>query len=575
MVVAGMLAAACTSSDEAVTPTSSATTTILVPDAGSTTTLSGDTTDISVVSTFPPSATDDVPLGASFTGDDVFERDCDSQIHSTDAASEAALDRLGPLVLYGLSETHKLDADWLAPGVDGGLGIQKYVTQVDGDERVWLAVARASRSTASLIYDPLRWDGDIDDRLPLDAGDSVVRFDACGNPSGYTQYNGGLLVDGPACVTFEVYVGDSTEPPLIHVVPFGVPACWTPLTESPLSPRNGHSAVWTGDEVLFWGGSTDSGAFAKDGAAYDPDTGTWRAIAQIPSGGRLWHSAVWTGTEMIIWGGFGDSTITQGWAYDPTSDTWRTIADAPIESRWWGHSTTWTGTEMIIWGNRPIDRDEPAGVAYNPTTDSWRALPETPIDNRNWHSATWTGEEIVIWGGTVFVGGSDDFEYVNDGAAYNPTTDSWRSVPSSPIKGRWQHTAVWTGDTMIIWGGAATDQDRDALADGAAYNPETNTWTTIPPGPLDPRNEHAGLWTDQGMIIWGGHVRTSGSSWRQYADGAIYDSATETWTLIDPAPATGTITTTPSVWTGNRLLYWGHGNDFTTAGGATISPPTP
>jgi N-acetylneuraminic acid mutarotase len=535
----------------------------------------GDTTDASVVSTFPPSSAKDVPVGASFTGDDLFERGCDSQIHATDNAAEVALDRLGPLVLYGLSEAQTIDRDWLAADVDDGVGIQKYVTQVDGDEPVWLAVARTSRSTASLIYDPLRWDGDSENRLPLDAGDSVVRFDACGNPSGSTQYNGGLLVDGPACVTFEVYVGESIEPPLTLVVPFGVPACWTPLVESPLSPRNGHTAIWTGEEVLFWGGSTGPGAFAKDGAAYDADTETWRTFAQIPSGGRMWHSAVWTGTEMIIWGGFGDSTITQGWAYDPTSDKWRPIADAPIESRWLGHSTSWTGTEMIVWGNKRIDSEEPVGAAYNPATDSWRALPEPPISGRVSHSAAWTGEELIVWGGAVFVGGSEDFDYVNDGAAYNPTSDTWRSIATPPIEGRWRHTAVWTGDTMIIWGGAASDQDRDALADGAAYNPTSDTWTTIPPSPLDPRNEHAGFWTDQGMIIWGGHVRTSGSSWRQYADGATYNPATETWTLIDPAPATGTITTTPSVWAGNQLLYWGQGNDFRTPAGATIPLPIP
>ena len=74
---------------------------------------------------------------------------------------------------------------------------------------------------------------------------------------------------------------------------------------------------------------------------------------------------------------------------------------------------------------------------------------------------------------------------------------------------------------MIVWGGAASDDSGDARADGAAYNPEDDTWTTVPDSPLAPRNEHAAFWTDQEMIVWGGHERTSGSSWRQYADGAV------------------------------------------------------
>jgi len=360
------------------------------------------------------------------------------------------------------------------------------------------------------------------------------------------------------------------------------PAGWTLLPEWPLTARDGHSVVWTGREVVVWGGnvggdSTDPYAnpFANGGAAYNPAQRSWKTIAVAPIGGRLWHSAVWTGEEILIWGGFGDDEVTDAAAYDPATDSWRSVAASPIAPRWWGHSTTWTGTEMIIWGRRPINSDEPTGVAYTPRTDTWRDLPEAPIASRDWHSAVWTGDELIIWGGERSTSNGESVEYMNDGAAFNPISGTWRQLAPSPLAGRWQHTAVWTGEVMIIWGGAASDGTGDALADGAVYDPATDSWFPLPPGPLVARGGHTAFWTDQGMLIWGGEVRTSGSSWAQFADGAIFDPTSASWTPIVPASVTGTRDATPSVWTGDQLIYWGRGDDFEVTGGESLSLGAP
>ncbi len=126
----------------------------------------------------------------SFTAEDVFVRDCGLQIVAADAIADVHPDdQIGPLRLFGLRDAVRIHADQLTPSSIGELGVQKYVTTLDGDETVWLAVARKDRPYVSLIYDPKRWLGN-EVGLPLDAGDPVVRFDACGNSSGYTQYPG-------------------------------------------------------------------------------------------------------------------------------------------------------------------------------------------------------------------------------------------------------------------------------------------------------------------------------------------------------------------------------------------------
>jgi N-acetylneuraminic acid mutarotase len=80
---------------------------------------------------------------------------------------------------------------------------------------------------------------------------------------------------------------------------------WTLLPNSPIQGRVGNTTIWTGTEMIVWGGQNGSG-YLNDGARYNPATGNWWAIpASAPA--RVRHTAVWTGKEMIIFGGSGIS----------------------------------------------------------------------------------------------------------------------------------------------------------------------------------------------------------------------------------------------------------------------------
>ncbi len=70
-----------------------------------------------------------------------------------------------------------------------------------------------------------------------------------------------------------------------------------------------------------------------DGPLVTAARGTWATMAPFPLESRLDPSTLWTGTEMIVWGGhdrFGE-VFVDGAAYDPRTDTWRTIADYPFD----------------------------------------------------------------------------------------------------------------------------------------------------------------------------------------------------------------------------------------------------
>ena len=72
------------------------------------------------------------------------------------------------------------------------------------------------------------------------------------------------------------------------------------------SGRRGAAAAWSGSRLLLWGGETlraGSEVAAPYGLAYDPKVNRWTALPQAPLPGRDGPTAVWTGRQLIVWGG--------------------------------------------------------------------------------------------------------------------------------------------------------------------------------------------------------------------------------------------------------------------------------
>jgi hypothetical protein len=189
--------------------------------------------------------------------------------------------------------------------------------------------------------------------------------------------------------------------PLIEQAPFTTPELFTEiapgsmveLADAPIASRTLGAAVWTGTEMIVWGGTayepaTDNWTNLADGAAFDLANGTWRVIAPSPLSARRQSPAVWTGTEMIVWGGFigDDRRIHDGAAYNPTNDTWRMLPPLPfrLEAGIRIVSMVWTGSEAVISGDM-------GAAAYDPDTDSWRRLTDEDV----FGDPLWTGDSII------------------------------------------------------------------------------------------------------------------------------------------------------------------------------------
>ncbi len=334
---------------------------------------------------------------------------------------------------------------------------------------------------------------------------------------------------------------------------------WRAIPNAPLfRERQWSSAVWTGTEMLVWGGRSVIDDSEFDGARYDPATNIWAPMSTVGvPGERARHTAVWTGTEMIIWGGqgvnysYGAPVLSTGGRYRPRDDRWRlTRSSMPPASRVRGHSTVWTGTEMIVFGGiNDVQISGPtaykSGAAFDPLTSLWTALPTWPGSFVRDHSVVWTGSEFIVWGGW------QDGSPTSMGASYAPIDRRWTELPTSPIPtGRSRHAAVWTGRTMLVWGGDA--RIGAYLADGAEYDPSTQTWTMLPGSGLSARADQATAWTGTKMLVWGG-IGSTGA----VGDGALYDPQTRMWQSVTTNGAPSARSAVSSIWTGDRFLIWG------------------
>ena len=258
-----------------------------------------------------------------------------------------------------------------------------------------------------------------------------------------------------------------------------------------------HTAVWTGSEMIVWGGF--DGRDLADGGRYNPAGNSWKSISNTGAPAvREGHTAVWTGSEMIIWGGNNVSYLNDGGRYNPAGDIWTTLTTTGAPAAREFHTAVWTGDEMLVWGgnNRSALND---GGRYNPAGNSWTAMTTTAVSGapvaRFYHTAVWTGSEMIIWGG--YGGGN-----LNTGARYNPAGDSWTTVTSTNAPAaRYNHTAVWTGSKMVVWGGRGGGY----WYDGGRYNPAANSWTAVNTiGGPTARSSHTAVWTGSEMIVWGG-----------------------------------------------------------------------
>lgn len=179
-----------------------------------------------------------------------------------------------------------------------------------------------------------------------------------------------------------------------------------------LQMRKDASVLWTGSQVIFWGGWLPE-RYKKpnglnSGTAFDPAANTWTELPLDGSPeGRMEHTATWTGSRMLLYGGVTSPTydereyLISGALYDPVRSKWSPMSHGSLRPQphpyRFALRSIWVGTHVLL-------TDENIFVAYYPDRDEFsvidflvprgmtrRGIGELPADH------TWTGMEVFVW----------------------------------------------------------------------------------------------------------------------------------------------------------------------------------
>jgi hypothetical protein len=396
-------------------------------------------------------------------------------------------------------------------------------------------------------------------------------YSACVSPKSYT----GLAIGNH---TFRVRATDSVgnfdHNPPTYV--WTIKDLWFHISGSGApSQRAGASSIWTGSLMLVWGGIFVGAeeSFLINGGIYNPATDSWTAIDTSGAPlGRVGHTAVWTGSEMIVWGGYfvvNDTEVflDSGGRYSPETNSWiaTTRTNVPAARRL--HTAIWAAgpNAMIVWGgyyNDGVnDHFLKSGGIYDPALDSWgpwsSLITQTPAA-RAGHTVVWTGDAMIVWGGFDSVAGSN----YSTGGMYLPGTMTWVSISNvlAP-EARSEHSAIWTGTDMVIWGGRAHDfgQGDQYFNNGGRYSLANNRWSaTSTSDAPSARAFHSAVWNGTDMIVWGGSYYDGSTLANVYFNsGGKYDPLRDHWSETNTENAPAGRTGHNVAWTGVYMLVWG------------------
>ena len=382
----------------------------------------------------------------------------------------------------------------------------------------------------------------------------------------YTQRAASALAVVAVIALTSTVVLPKLNPPQVafDTAPRGGVGEWDAVPPAPIEMRADALAATDGRRVAVFGGTAleDPGGDVPlyDGAIYDTKARSWTAIKPLPIDDELpedhWFpdhlELLDDGRLLVVF----EAPVIVAF-YDFESQTWEKQG-AQIN----GVDVTfaaWTGSQVILLGPT-ADRGTQALVYTDGV--GWKAARRGPLSARMWATTAWTGEKLLVWGGVDWarLENGEQERVFDDGAAYDPVTDTWEMLPASPLSARQSAESLWTGKEWIIMGGSgaskmtqpdetpseaqlevteecnafscsgtasaggAAEPMREGryFLDGARYNPSTGEWSTVAALPKGARE----------WVALGGETfeAQGNNAW------AVYDAAANTWDVRGQLP---------------------------------------
>jgi N-acetylneuraminic acid mutarotase len=215
---------------------------------------------------------------------------------------------------------------------------------------------------------------------------------------------------------------------------------------------------------------------------YDPGKDAWAAASPIPSPRAAPAAAVGPDGKIYVVGGVDpDSKNNVVEAYDPKTDSWARLKPLPTKRDDGLCAVAARGADgrvrIYAIGGRD-DSKSGNGLntveAYDPATDTWAAMAPMPT-HRHALAAT-RGPDGRIYA----IGGTNDRVFATDAVeVYEAVKDCWVRVTPMPY-GQECAAATFTpgpaGEVLVLGG---WDTRHEPLRGAVAYNPRTDTWRSL------------------------------------------------------------------------------------------------
>ena len=167
--------------------------------------------------------------------------------------------------------------------------------------------------------------------------------------------------------------------------------------------------------------------------------------------------------------------------------------------------------------------------AYNPATNTWSTRASMPTKRQSAASGVIAGK-LYVAGGVKLPDSGFIFDVLANLEAYDPVSNSWTTLAAMPTARSAAGAGVVNG-ILYVMGGAIDSSTIDSVSTVEAYDPATNTWSTKSPMPT-PRHQVGVavvgniLYAIGGHDVGGNHLTTV----------EAYDPVSDSWTTKAAMP---------------------------------------
>ncbi|MBL7495682.1 hypothetical protein I6A84_10170 [Frankia sp. CNm7] len=188
-------------------------------------------------------------------------------------------------------------------------------------------------------------------------------------------------------------------------------------------------------------------------------------------------------------------------------------------------SLTWEGSRWSAAVSKP------AGAPFGPRVPA-------PDTRRTRMAVAVSDTTVYLWGGSILGSTHGGAHEAGNDLAFDTTTGTWSTLPPAPIQSRDGAAVVWAGGRLVVWGGwrgGFPPVESRTLIDGAAYDPATGTWTVLPTAPAADglKPSYAAAIDGRVVILVNREGRSSNSADRRTL---VYDLAARRWIEAPGSP---------------------------------------